>query len=336
VVHDHICVFHLSHMQTTMPKRSHDEFSADSPIRLHADLAKWDPENLPKTFPPLPPILNPELEKHALTHQGALGVAEDCTYERLEWLGDAMLETISSCFIYQTFPKLPPGKMSQIRELCVRNNTLSKFTRHYGLGKRAQLPPDFQNFSPREREKVEGDLFEAYVGALIYSDPSNGLDRASRWLKILWGNEVRDIIRKETNRQALESKKDGERSAKSARTDGGRDDDVIAARPAKDQLQALIGYRGVRIEYRDIPCAKPKLDSVSRLPLFHVGCYVTTPSMANRELGDGWALGKKEAGRNAAQAVLDNKKVMKDLVQRKKDYDALLLQQQAQQEDGEV
>ena len=92
----------------------------------------------------------------------------------IEWIGDAYIELISTLLISQTFPSLLPGKFSQIREGLVKNVTLADFSRKYGFDKRLQIPQ--ANFDVKESDKVKilGDVFEAYVAAVILSDPAEG------------------------------------------------------------------------------------------------------------------------------------------------------------------
>lgn len=266
------------------------------PVPLPASISKWTSSAITTSYPPLPPVLDPALETAALTHSGMRKRVSDPSYERLEWIGDAYLEVIASELIYQTFPTLEPGKCSYYREMLVRNSTLGAFSVHYGLDRRADFPGEFgfdgrpggTNASAKQRAKALGDIFEAYVGALIRSDPEHGFLRAAEWLKALWGPLLEEHIRHEES--------------------GGNagDRDITA----KAQLDKLIGGPAVKIEYRDLPSAGKK-DRESQLPLFSVGCFLHGWGETGLLLGYGTALGKKEAGQKAAQMALGNKKLMK-------------------------
>lgn len=93
--------------------------------------------------------------------------------ERLEFLGDAVLELTVSQFLYKTFPKMSEGEMTKLRAAIVCEPSLVKFAEllHFGdlvlLGKGEELT------GGRQRPALLADVFEAFVGAL-YLD--QGLD----------------------------------------------------------------------------------------------------------------------------------------------------------------
>ncbi|KAK4462566.1 ribonuclease III domain-containing protein, partial [Cladorrhinum samala] len=162
--------------------------SADAQFSPSAFITRWVSANLttPDQYPPLPEIKDPLLARAALTHSGMRKSPSELSYERLEWLGDVYIELVASELIFSTFPTLPEGQLSNFREMLTRNSTLSKFSIHYGLDKRAYFPREFDlegrqggsTASAKRREKALGDIFEAYVGALIRSDPQDGYKTA--------------------------------------------------------------------------------------------------------------------------------------------------------------
>lgn len=160
-------------------------------------LTGWKSSTIPTTLPPLPKILDPTLEASAFTHIGCgSGSPTDLSYERLEWVGDAYVELTATLLISQTFPSFGPGKCAQLRERLVKNVTLAGFSRQYGFDKRVRLPEHFlaSKKSPiEEKTKIFGDIFEAYVAAIILADPQNGVMRASEWLKDLWGMTIAKV-----------------------------------------------------------------------------------------------------------------------------------------------
>ena len=78
---------------------------------------------------------NPGLAVRALTHSSYTneypGEGED--YERLEFLGDAVLDYLAAYWLYQHFPELPEGDMTRMRSALVRTETLAAFARRIGL-----------------------------------------------------------------------------------------------------------------------------------------------------------------------------------------------------------
>ena len=280
-------------------------------IPAPASVTKWTDVDFNKPFPPLPQVLDPKLEQAALTHSG-MNKPGGLSYERLEWVGDAYLEVIATALVYHTFPHLLEGRCAQIRELMVRNATLSTFTCKYGLDKRAIFPDDFSlgerasgtATGSSRRIKALGDIFEAYVGAVILSDPKDGVQRAADWVKALWAPVVQDRVQKEGRKDPAEKL------------------------PAKVELERALGAKGVKIEYRDLPAGK-KRDQDSGLQLFSVGCFLHGWGETDKQLGYGSALSKREAGQKAAQMAFDNKKLLKPYIEKKKAYIAAKEAQQA-------
>ncbi|KAM4059893.1 ribonuclease III domain-containing protein [Hirsutella rhossiliensis] len=265
----------------------------------------WISSEISSDLPPLPKILDPELEEVAFTHPG-LGLVQN--YERLEWLGDAYLELIASSLIYQTFGRTPSGRCSQLRELLIRNTTLAQYFRQYDMHLRAKLPSDLVKSgelgrgrsSDKDQLKTQGDMFEAYVAAVIVSDPQNGLANVVCWLKTLWGHTIRHKI---VENEKLLSGLPPSNVKAAYLAPGARDLN------AKDRLRAIVGAKGVSIRYEDIPGNSKHKDF--GMPLFTVGVYLDGWGEKNKLLGTGTAMQKKEAGHKAATMALENKKLMK-------------------------
>jgi ribonuclease-3 len=89
----------------------------------------------------------------------------------------------------------------------------------------------------------------------------------------------------------------------------------------KDQLSKALGSKGVKIEYRE--AAPETKDKENKLPLFTVGVYLTGWDEKDKQIGVGRANGKKEAGMKAAEMALNNKKLMKVYMDKKKAREAL-------------
>ncbi|KAI1449436.1 ribonuclease III [Annulohypoxylon stygium] len=295
-------------------------FSIPPPISL----SRWTPDDIPTSgLPPLPPILNPTLEQAALTHSGMVMKPTEMSYERLEWIGDAYLYLMSTSFIYQTFPNLGPGRSSQLRERLIKNEALSDFTVQYGINKRTKFPAEFDLngrvggslTSQNTRRKVLGDVFEAYVAAVILSDPE-GLSRVSPWIKSLWSTKIAKEIKEQSRVQSFLAAGPTNDSSKSG-NDGGNQKAPKQELHPKVLLSQALGAVGVKISYNDV--GQPKLDKVSgKLPLYTVGVFLDGLGEKNLQLGIGSALSKKEAGANAALAALQSKKMIRRL-QRKRD-----------------
>lgn len=267
-------------------------------------ITAWTLSDISHETPPLPTVLDRTLEVAALTHSG---VEAGQNYERLEWIGDAYLYLISSSLIHQTFKSLAPGKCAPLRERLVCNATLSGFSLRYNLHKRADFPAEFDlegrrggsKASKKERIKVLGDIFEAYVAAIILSDPEHGVERVSAWLKPLWASTLESQIRKEIGLSGSQA----------------------AGVSVKTQLARAISIPGVRLRYEDVENNRDRnrMDG-DRAKGFSVAVYLDGWGETNKELGRATAISKKEAGEDAAENALANKQLMRVYMAKKQEY----------------
>ncbi|MGY3749971.1 ribonuclease III [Vagococcus acidifermentans] len=86
--------------------------------------------------------------------------------ERLEFLGDAVLELLISQYLYANFTDLPEGKLTKLRATIVCEESLAKFARECGFDKYVRLGKGEENSNGRNRPSLLCDLFEAFLGAL--------------------------------------------------------------------------------------------------------------------------------------------------------------------------
>jgi ribonuclease-3 len=198
----------------------------------------------------------------------------------------------------------------------IKNMTLSKYTLDYELNKRTRFPPEFDlqvrpgasSVTEKNKRKVLGDIFEAYVAGVILGDPQHGLPRVSSWMKALWSSELAEEIRKESTNHQLPA------------TDG------VPEQNPKVLLSQAIGVKGINIMYRDE--GEPKNEKNSGLPWYTVGVYLDGWGVTNHRMGFGSGLSKREAGAKAAQAALSNRKMMKVFEQKRKDFVAAMERRQ--------
>lgn len=104
--------------------------------------------------------------RRALTPKGAV---DDplFSYEKLEYLGDSMLDAVVSCRLFAALPHEGEGQLSEIRTGLVRNEELWKVGLRLGLG---ELMVDRQLHAVYEtatRSKALADMFEALIGAFV-------------------------------------------------------------------------------------------------------------------------------------------------------------------------
>lgn len=115
---------------------------------------------------------NVKLLKHALMHSSFANekrLTKLSNNERLEFLGDAVLELISSEFLFKQNDKLLEGDLTKIRASLVCEPTLAFCAREIGLGEYILLGRGEELTGGRERDSIISDAMEALIGA-IYLD----------------------------------------------------------------------------------------------------------------------------------------------------------------------
>lgn len=86
-------------------------------------------------------------------------------YERLEFLGDAVLQYYVSKFIFEKYPRKSEGELTTLRSKLVREESLARFSRELNLGSYIYLGTGEEHSGGRERNSVLADVFEAFIGA---------------------------------------------------------------------------------------------------------------------------------------------------------------------------
>lgn len=86
--------------------------------------------------------------------------------ERLEFLGDAVLQLVISRYLFEKYPEKTEGDMSKLRSSFVREESLAGFSRACGFDKFLRLGKGEEKSGGRNRDTILGDAFEAFLGAL--------------------------------------------------------------------------------------------------------------------------------------------------------------------------
>ncbi len=137
------------------------------------------------------PFSNLALLTRALTHRSYVNEYESVEdNERLEFLGDAVLDFIVGAWAYNRFPEMPEGDLTKIRSALVRNDHLAKFARKLELGKALRLGRGEASSGGRNRDNLLGSTFEALIGAL-YLDA--GLEKVNAFVNPIL-EDVRESI----------------------------------------------------------------------------------------------------------------------------------------------
>lgn len=145
---------------------------------------------------------DPLLFQRALTHRSYLNENRDHPFgdnERLEFLGDAVLDFVIGDYLYRRFPEYHEGPLTSLRAALVRTEALAEFATLVGLGEHILLGRGEEESGGRERPAVLCGAFEALIGAL-YLD--QGLERVNEYILPLFEPALDSILQNDLHRDA--------------------------------------------------------------------------------------------------------------------------------------
>lgn len=210
---------------------------------------------------------DPALLRLALTHASFGHEKRQRTpdNQRLEFLGDAVLQLAVTAELYRRFPELPEGRLTVLRAQLVNRHHLQALAQDVGLGDHLILGRGEENSQGRQRGSILADAMEAVIGA-IFAEAG-------------WDGARAIILR------LLEP------SLAALAVEG----DVAEANP-KGSLQEKLQVEGEQ---------PPMYRCISETGPAHARVYEVVVEWQGRELGRGQGASKKEAETRAAQAALD-------------------------------
>ncbi len=129
-----------------------------------------------------------KLLETALTHPSFGGDHHVPHYQRLEFLGDAVLELAVSRYLYFELPDVDEGKLTRIRAQLVREETLCRAARRLNLGAYIRLSVGEERSGGREKPSILCDVAEAVLAA-VYLDA--GFDEAVRLVSLFLKDELK-------------------------------------------------------------------------------------------------------------------------------------------------
>lgn len=140
------------------------------------------------------PFEDDSLLREALVHRSYLN--ENPSFpsadnQRLEFLGDALLDFVAGDYLYRRYPKMREGELTSLRAALVKEETLARFAQILDLGRYLYLGRGEEESEGRERPSLLADAFEALVGAL-YLD--GGLTTAERFILRFLEPETERIV----------------------------------------------------------------------------------------------------------------------------------------------
>jgi ribonuclease-3 len=133
------------------------------------------------------------LLSRALTHRSYLNEHPEALEdnERLEFLGDAVLDFMVGAWLYNRYPEMPEGDLTRMRSALVYTEQLAEFARIIGLGSALRLGKGESYGGGRERSALLCDTFEAMIGAL-YLD--SGIEAVIEFISPLLDESSEDIL----------------------------------------------------------------------------------------------------------------------------------------------
>ena len=203
-----------------------------------------------------------ELLELALTHRSC-GRQNN---ERLEFLGDSILNHVIAEHLYRTFPGSSEGDLSRMRAALVKGDTLAALARELGLGDWVRLGQGEMKSGGRRRDSILADTLEAVLGAILLDA---GLETLRERL-LEWYGERLDAVSPES-----------------------------AVRDAKSSLQEYLQGRG-------LPLPRYQLRSVEgqdHCQQFHVECVIAEPALSAEGRGSSRRRAEQAAAAAALEAI---------------------------------
>lgn len=115
-------------------------------------------------------IKNIKLFEEAFTHRSYINESKKKSglshNERLEFLGDAVLELVISQHLFETYSNRPEGELTSFRAATVRTETLANVARELGCGKVLKMSNGEEGTGGRDKDYLLANTFEALLGAL--------------------------------------------------------------------------------------------------------------------------------------------------------------------------
>jgi len=128
----------------------------------------------------------PELLVQALTHR-SYGAIHN---ERLEFVGDSVLNCVVAAVLFERFPAIPEGELSRVRASLVNGDTLARLARGLALADEIRLGEGEQRSGGRERPSILADALEAVFGA-VFVDA--GYDEARAVVERVYAGAFTDL-----------------------------------------------------------------------------------------------------------------------------------------------
>lgn len=209
---------------------------------------------------------NPELARQALTHR-SFGTPHN---ERLEFLGDSLLNCAVATLLYERFPRLPEGDLSRLRAALVNQSSLSEVATAMGLGDRLRLGEGELKSGGFRRPSILADAVEAVLGA-VYLDAGFEAVRGVVGRVLAERLEQKDGLPVEKDpKTALQEHLQGRKLAlprySVQRTEGEAHDQTFTVECRVDDLGLVASGKGASRRVAEQAAAEGVLEQLEKLP----------------------------------------------------------------------
>lgn len=133
-----------------------------------------------------------ELLKKSLTHSSFLKDSAEGVFknnQRLEFLGDAILEGVISKALFEDFPEKSEGDLTRLRAAVVREESLASLARELKLGSYILLGPGEERTGGRKKDSILADSLEAIIGGIMID---GGYGEAEKFINLHFREIIKD------------------------------------------------------------------------------------------------------------------------------------------------
>jgi ribonuclease-3 len=143
-------------------------------------------------------ITDPTLINEAFTHRSAVNENSKLRIhnERLEFLGDAVLELITTEFLYHKYPEKPEGDLTNLRSALVKGDHLAEVAKKLNFGKYLILSKGEERSGGRTKEYLLANTVESFIGAIYLS---TSLAKAKKFIKNFILIDLPEILKKRSH-----------------------------------------------------------------------------------------------------------------------------------------
>ncbi len=135
---------------------------------------------------------NPQLLQTAFTHTSYANENNVSSYERLEFLGDAIVDFLVGEYLFMNFCELDEGMMSRLRALLVCESALSSIALELKIDECMLLGNGAEQSGERKRPSILADMFEAHIAAM-YLDA--GIDNTRDYLLSVYRDKINEAVK---------------------------------------------------------------------------------------------------------------------------------------------